>query len=771
MARSRSWARRRICNSFAQPSGSPLRQRALGALLGVAWVALAACTGGAGEQKSVLPGVDRVVFVKRAYLRGDGTHDVTGGVGQVFDYERYVPGPHAGLFVLSPPAPDGQLKNLTQGIEGVDINGLDLSFDAKKVVFSMRSASDSRYHLYVASIDGAAPLRQLTFGEADDTQPVFVAGGRIAFVTNQPFTEMGTRADEYNHGRGVTQLATISEIAGDADRRLCSQNLSHHTGPFTLANGLIGFSRWEHLGPVNDVKLFTMRPDCTQMRALAGQHNKSFNSIVQVRELQQGEFLGVATARDGTIQAGALMRVRVGVQGAPSLGIFDEENASFDKLSPLVPTDESAPATGAGRYRSPHPLPNIQKLLVSWADGDVNERNELAQTAPNFGLYLYDPASDKREFLYDDKDYWELYAMPVVARPEPAVIPAINDGAYDVVTPAKLGSIDVRSTSLDDTVSGAQFMSTPLTAALKETQRVRVIEGFSSEIGNVGQFGLTMHEGAAILGEAPVYADGSWLAEIPPYLPVHLQPIDRFDLAIRNQLLWIQAMPGESRVCGGCHESRTGEVTASTVLAQQRGAAPLVKAIAERTELPWAGAATGQNVQDVFDAKCVSCHAGEAGDPFAGQSYTVVVMREDSTEEESYEVPVLDLSGRPINAYYEREAVTYPASYVSLLYPSAMMGESRVEGAPIEWVIPGNARASRLIAKVNINAVDQQPDGTLVETDSWAFPTPAHPEDKGAPALTRAERLTLIRAIDLGAQYYSRRNTPDGVFTGMDYQP
>ena len=54
-------------------------------------------------------------------------------------------------------------------------------------------------------------------------------------------------------------------------------------------------------------------------------------------------------------------------------------------------------------------------------------------------------------------------------------------------------------------------------------------------------FGLTMHEGAAMLGEAAVYADGSWLADVPPYIPIHLQPIDKFGMAIRNQGLWIQA--------------------------------------------------------------------------------------------------------------------------------------------------------------------------------------------------------------------------------------
>ena len=79
---------------------------------------------------------------------------------------------------------------------------------------------------------------------------------------------MGTRADEYNHGREVTQLATIT----DRGRRRRSARSARRTSrtrsnPFLRCDGKIGYSRWEHLGGVNDVKLFRMNPDCTQMVA------------------------------------------------------------------------------------------------------------------------------------------------------------------------------------------------------------------------------------------------------------------------------------------------------------------------------------------------------------------------------------------------------------------------------------------------------------------------------------------------------------------------
>lgn len=733
-------------------------------------LAIAACwgcqTSAGSDGDGVLPGVDAVVFAKRAYLRSDGEQDVAGGAGQVVDYLRYNPG--GGVFTLKPPAPDGTLTELTADFEGVDIGGLDLSFDGKEVVFSMRhAADDGHYHLFKARLDGSERVKQLTFGPYDDVRPIYVPGKRIAFVTRQPYTEMGQRADEYNHGREVTQMATISSESGDADRRLCAHNLSHSAEPFLMSDGTVGFSRWEHLGPVNDLKLFHMNPDCTSVLPVAGQHNKPFNSIVQVREAEDGVLVGIATSREGTIQAGAVMKVDV--KGMAQNDLHDEQSARFTSLTPDVPTDRGGfVPSGVGRYRSPFMLAD-GRLLVSWADGDVNERLELANTAPKFGVYLYDPKGGERVRVYDDPQTWDLYAQPVRPRAEPPVLESridVGAGAPDSALTQKaavLGSIDITDTSLDEQVEGGQFaQAVPLRQALAQTEKVRIIEGFSTEIGALRDFGLTMHEGAAILGEAEIQPDRSWEALVVPYVPYHLQPIDRFGMAIRNQLLWIQAMPGENRTCGGCHESRarTASATQGATLAQQL---PNAKkdfskiAIADRVELPWYNAVAGKNVQDVFDAKCISCHGGGANDPFAGRFYTVTVPAEaEGGEPLMYEVPYLRLTSEAVDSYYEDDTVSYPASYVSLLYPSAMMGEAMAEGDLPDppWVIPGSARQSRLIQKINATPADDRAGS------EWAWSSPAHPEDQGI-ALTPEERLMLIRMVDLGGQYYSRRNSDD----------
>ncbi|MBC7170772.1 MAG: hypothetical protein H5U40_00005, partial [Polyangiaceae bacterium] len=716
-------------------------------------------------------GVSAMVFVKRAFIAPDATHDVIGGSNQTIDYLRYQPG--GGVFVLSPPTPDGELRNLTAAFVGVDVNGIDLSFDARRVVFSMRREGDPKYHLYLANLDGTGDVRQLTFGEHDDVKPIFVPGDRIAFVTNQPFTSMGTRADEYNHSRVVSQLATIAEATGDADRRVCSHNLSHSADPFLLSDGRIAFSRWEHLGPVNDVKLFAMNPDCSQMIAIAGQHDKPGNSLVQVAELSAGQFVGIVTSRERTIQAGAIYRIDARNLGGGSALPFDEERVTYRALTPLVPTGEQSPASGVGRYRLPRPIPGSSNYVVSWANGDVNDRNEIAATAPNFGIYMYDPGSMKRTLVYDDPRFWDLYATPVAPRAAPPIragIVAPSDGAsYEAAT---IGSVDITKTSLEETVAAigepGPLGGLPLRDALAQATHVRIIEGFSSEIGPIGQFGLTMHEGAAIIGEATVHSDGSWAAQVPPFLPYHLQPLDRFGMSIRNQLTWIQAMPGEDRRCGGCHEGRTETIlprNGSQTVAQQVGPEDFLRPIAARTELPWSGAAAPtRNVQDVLNQWCVSCHSGGAGDPFAGQVYTVEVTSMNGTETRTYAIPVLDLSGEPMNVEYENEVVPYPRSYVSLLYPSAMMGDSEVvSGTPVEWVIPGAARESALIRAVNINAFD--------DPGAWAWTGgAAHHTNGELDAMPRADRMILVQMADLGGQYWSRRNVEGAdSWSGVEY--
>jgi hypothetical protein len=157
-----------------------------------------------------------------------------------------------------------------------------------------------------------------------------------------------------------------------------------------------------------------------------------------------------------------------------------------------------------------------------------------------------------------------------------------------------------------------------------------------------------------------------------------------------------------------------------------------------------------------------------AKDPFAGRTYSVTAAVPGTGGSQSFVIPYLDLSDKPVQVVYDRKLETYPASYVSLYFPATMemgMGTGQVMGEmPPLWAIPNNARESAMIKKLNVKAGDQFAYGT----------PPMHPEDKGV-TLTDEERLHLIRSIDVGGQYYARQNTGfipfagDPVAPGMKY--
>jgi hypothetical protein len=747
--------------------------------------AVSGCGSSTSNSSSALgSGVQSLLFIQRqttTITNGVPTVYVDDGNGQVLDYERFVPG--GSLNILSPARPDGTVTSLTSAFTTADFNGADVSFDATQAVFSMKRDSNDHYHLYTVQLstgsDGNYEIHQKTNGDWDDINPIYVPGGLIAFVTNQMYTAMGTRSDEYEHARQALQLATITVDGGDADRHLFAQNLSHTVAPFLRYDGSIGFSQWEHFGPVNDVKLRRVLPDGTQVLAVAGQHGKPVNALFTVKEISPNVMLGIGTARDRTIHAGTLLTIDSRNQADPacidgsaystaSTGVhacLDEEHATFDILTPNVPTGSDP--SPVGRYREPSVLPN-GGILTSWADGPVNDMNEQSLTPPDFGIYVYNTTSGQNELVYNDRTAWDLNALAVVSRTEPPVVANLQNIQNSTI-PARIGSVNVAITDLNEVVTGAQFDNTPLATALKEgTVAVRVIEGFSSEAAKgVSMFGLTMFEGAAVLGEAPVFPDGSWLANVPPYIPLHLQPIDQYGLAIRNQQLWIQTMPAEQRRCIGCHESRTGQgvpVFQGQTDAEQAAGNPsasmvadFTEAIPNRTEFPW-----NKKVQPILDANCVSCHNPSTTsyyfmsrtDPITGQIAT-------------YEIPTLDLSSTPVTVYYDESVATWPASYVSIFYPAtlSMAGDNDATGTvtvtgtvPPNYGVPGSARASVLTQKINLHGTD----------GSSAWPTAFHPEDVGG-SLTDAERKTIaVYPMDLGGQFWARQNTGFVPFTNGD---
>lgn len=76
----------------------------------------------------------------------------------------------------------GDITTLIELKDGV-VRDPELSFDGKKIIFSMRKNRDDFYHLYEMNVDGS-DLKQLTFAEGvSDIDPLYLPdGGRLYSV-------------------------------------------------------------------------------------------------------------------------------------------------------------------------------------------------------------------------------------------------------------------------------------------------------------------------------------------------------------------------------------------------------------------------------------------------------------------------------------------------------------------------------------------------------------------------------------------------------------
>jgi len=278
-------------------------------------------------------------------------------------------------------------------------------------------------------------------------------------------------------------------VVGTSNRTAITAGRAVANAPGAAYNPLLiyarpGMGKTHLLGAIAH-QVFAMNPDCTQIVALSGQHGKPGNSMVQVSEsYTPNVFYGIVTNRENTIQAGSLVKLDARSVDPAAIGQFDEERTqeeAYTLLTPAVPRgDEASPL---GRYRSPSTLPD-GRVMVSWAEGNVNETNELSLSPPDYGVYWYNESLGKNQLIVNDEHVWELYAHAIVARPQPAIIPPRQDIA-DSSKPTTFGSINIRETSLaarhGDSVSGAQFTtSTPTDVALAEANRVQEDEAGSS---------------------------------------------------------------------------------------------------------------------------------------------------------------------------------------------------------------------------------------------------------------------------------------------------
>ncbi|MDA1275647.1 MAG: hypothetical protein O2960_16635 [Verrucomicrobia bacterium] len=236
------------------------------------------------------------------------------------------------------------------------------------------------------------------------------------------------------------------------------------------------------------------------------------------------------------------------------------------------------------------------------------------------------------------------------------------------------------------------------------------------------------------LGVAPVSEEGSAYFEVPAGRALYLQALDGDGRLVQSMRSFIQAAPGTTRSCVGCHENRS-----SAPSPDQRFRRVLAHPPSRLQPESWGGGYLDYPtmVQPILDRHCVSCHGGAreiaAGLDLTGGwtehfsiSYENLVSRRESQLVNGYAHAVKpvdafprrtfrapDRSGSAVISFSSTQSESYQAMLAIVRNGRELaLAEPRVD-MPGGEIIPGESR--QLIA---VSAPERWPALRATETAS-----------------------------------------------------
>jgi hypothetical protein len=627
---------------------------------------------------------DAIVFVK---TRGEETLNRSRAEGN--------------LYKLSPISPDGSVTPITN-FTGAAISDPCVSFDGKKILFSLRRQGDRYRNIFEINADGTG-LRQVTSGGGNDFDPLYLPNGQIMFTSSRH-----DGMDEYNHSP-AENLYTCNSDGSGIER--VSFNMSDDFDPVLMPDGRIVYTRWDHFGTFNRFPLFFCNPDGSAPFHEFGPHNRNF---FHAHPTPDGRLIAIESTRVNE-DAGpiAVLKLEMG----PADPASSNTSTNWDVLTPQVNTDGAPWTYGAFKY--PFPLGGNQYVasytLPAAEEGDVD-----------YGLYTFtlhqdgagtedDPATisvTDLTFLYNDPD-WNEYDAQLLAPRDPApVIPPLADHSvdYGVITAA-----DVYNRS---NVDGQEV---PVKGVDPITE-IAVIVGIPTTRGEQNDFSANEFEKRALLGFAPVQNDGSFRIKVPADTPVSWATLDELRRGFVVKRSWMYVRPGEEiEKCTGCHQDRN--LTKTLITNPNPVAATMPPTDLNLAPQDYTYINYRDHIGPIVEAKCVSCHQ---------PTYT---ERDTLSLPDSTWVTVIDTTLPPAGLDLTSVLDTimmgnqvFPRGYINL------SGESEMNVRQV--VRPAFARQSVLIDYV-LGVGEAQAQGP-------------HPD---AATLTAGERQLFNLWVTLGAQY------------------
>ena len=608
------------------------------------FLSLIACGGGSGGIGGGSQAPDPTVAEKAiAYVKRPTPTD--NGVpisGDVSDPEAFNPGAH--LIVkrtASLSAPEIDVTAAIIGDTG-DVRDPAFSVDGSKLVFALHMEDDmvdppETWNIYeydltkpLSQVAGSENPRSLltdpdTAAAGDDIEPQYMPGNRIVFSSTRGARTKAIEVDEGNQQfsptveEANTQKHAFNLHSMDAtdgsDMKQLTFNMSDDLYPTVIRSlpglqGRVLFTRWEHSPGRNQMSLYTVNPDGTDVQNLYGtnSHNTGTgNSVIeftQPRETSGGNVMVLARQFTGTFDGGDPMLINVSqyvdntVPTAANPGLTGPAQTSATNNTVMTTPGISL----AGRYSSVFPLDDgTNRAFVSYSlcyvnvvvdtttmatethacsDPSINLSDpNTTEAPPRYGIFVYNISNNT--VMPITPPVADTYYTDVAAAQDIAAAPYIPD-SFDTST-APTGILDIRSvydmdgsfnamgsiaTSLAQLADPAQATGDTLdnpTLIERPARFLRIVKGVYLPDNDVYNFkgssyGVSNNQlMREIIGYAPIDPDGSVRVEVPADVPISISILDKNGRRLGNRHgNWLTVRPGETLSCSGCHDPASG---------------------------------------------------------------------------------------------------------------------------------------------------------------------------------------------------------------------
>lgn len=466
----------------------------------------------------------------------------------------------------------------------------EISFDGKRVIFSMRMNKEDDYHIYEIGIDGSN-LKQLTSAKGvSDIDPLYLPDGGIVFTsTRQPKYCMCNRHIMGNLFRMESDGANITQIG------VSTLFEGHST---MLNDGRILYDRWEYVDRnFGDAQgLWTVNPDGTKHSIYYGNNTASPGAVIDGRQIPGTDLVLCifSSCHDRPWGSLAIIDRKKGVDGKePVVKIYPEEALNLVANGDL----DTFKWVQSFRYEDPFPM-NKEWFLVSRTLYKYPEWNNQA-CGYKQGIFLVGMDGSEELLIEGERSVFDPHIVESSAKP--VTLPMMRNFTSDK------GQFYVVNVYEGTHMQGIEKGVAKWLRVIESPEKRSWTHGGWSGQGEQAP-ALNWHsfENKQILGEVPIEEDGSVNFMVPAGKHVYFQLLDKDKKMILSMRSGVSLMPGEVNGCVGCHEDRI-----SILMPTPKRPIALTKKPVELEKFmgmePFKFSFM-EHVQPIMDRRCVKCH-------------------------------------------------------------------------------------------------------------------------------------------------------------------